>query len=48
MKFHNKQHNNLIFAEYYYDDQMKEDEMCRECSTHGRYEKCSENVSRKT
>jgi len=36
------------FIKYCYGDQMKEDEMDRECSTHGRDEKYVQNFGRKT
>jgi hypothetical protein len=38
----------VLFAEYYYDDQIEDDETGRACSTHGRDEKMCKDFLSKT
>jgi hypothetical protein len=39
-KLHNENLHKLFFAKYNYNDQVKEDEMGRACSTNGGQEEC--------
>jgi hypothetical protein len=36
------------FTKYYWDDQIKEDEICGECNMNGRGDKLTQNFGRKT